>query len=123
MSDPFKEFVEEMARLIGPRGRHRGKPGAARGRRVRVGDADQRARRIRPHRLRGRRVPVLGGAGALGDDPQGARAGRTDLTSTAHSWRQQVGIVQAAVKHDVTGARPIERSEADDGKPRVATMT
>jgi hypothetical protein len=35
-SDPFKEFVEEMARLAVPED----EPGAARGRRVRLGNAD-----------------------------------------------------------------------------------
>ena len=85
MSDPFKEFVEEMARLAVPEDDTEESRGAAGGRRVRVGDADQQARRVRPHRRRGRRVLVLGGAGALGDDPQGAGAGRIDLTGTAHS--------------------------------------
>ena len=85
MSNPFKEFVAEMARLGVPEddteeSRARREAAASE-----VGDVDQRARRVRPHRLRGRRVLVLRGAGALGDDPQGAGAGRIDLTGTAHS--------------------------------------
>jgi hypothetical protein len=34
MSDPFKEFVEQIARWAVPEGRHRGEPRAARGRRA-----------------------------------------------------------------------------------------
>ena len=97
MSDPFREFVEQMARLLVPeddteKSQERREAAASR-----VGDADQRARQLRHHRLRGRRVPVLGGAGALGDDPQGAGAGRIDPPSMA--------LVEAA-KNKLTHSSP-----------------
>ena len=98
-----------------PGGRHRGEPGAAGGCRLRVRDADQRTRQVRHHRLRGRRVLVLGGAGTLGDDPQGAGAGRIDLTGTAHSWRQEVCDVEAVIRRDLTGEKVLaHRSEEVD---------
>ena len=85
MSDPFKELVEEMARLWVPEddtedNRERREAAASE-----VGDADQRARRVRPHRLRRRRLPVLGGVDALADDPHGAGAGRANLASNPAS--------------------------------------
>ena len=72
MSDPFKELVEEMARLSVPEddteeNRERREATASE-----VENTNERARRVRPHRVRGRRVLVLGGADALGDDPPGA---------------------------------------------------
>ena len=95
-SNPFKEFVEEMARLTVPEDdteENRGRREAAA---FEVGDANWRARRVRPGRLRRRRVLVLGGAGALGADPQGAGAGRTDLTSTASSrWSATIAICRS----------------------------
>jgi hypothetical protein len=71
MSDPFKEFVEQMARLVVPEddaeeSRVRREAAASE-----VEDADQRARRVRPHRVRRRRVPVLRGVDVVDDDPQG----------------------------------------------------
>ena len=87
MSDPFKQFVEEMARLTVPeddteesRGR---REAAASESGTPISDLDE----VRHHRLRRRRVLVLGGAGALGNDPQGARVGQASLTTTAHSDR------------------------------------
>jgi hypothetical protein len=122
MSDPFKEFVEEMSRLAVPED----EPGAPRARRVRVGNAHRRARRVQHRRECRRRVPMLGGAGALGADPQGAGAGRTNLTTTARihasgalncitvvfsqrqgdQKRQEVVDVEAVAKHDASANAP-----------------
>ena len=69
MSDPFKEFVEQMARLAVPEDdteENRGRREAAA---FESGTPIKRARRVRHRRQRRRRVSVLGGAGALGDDP------------------------------------------------------
>ena len=38
----------------------------------------------------------------MGDDPQGAGPGRTNLINAAHLWRQEVCDVEAVVKHDAT---------------------
>jgi hypothetical protein len=83
MSDPFKELVEQMARLLVPED----------------DTEESRERRVAAASESGTPISELDGsdivacpddeflcsdAGSLGNDPQGPGAGRTNLTNTAH---------------------------------------
>jgi hypothetical protein len=70
-------------------------------------DADQRPRRVRHCRQRRGGVLVLGGAGALGDDPQGAQVGRASLTA------QHIQTDRAAINRlrGVAGCRHLRRTK------------
>ena len=65
MSDPFKEFVEEMARLTAPEDDTEESRGRRETAASESGTPNWRAGQGRPHRLRRRRVPVLEEALAL----------------------------------------------------------
>jgi hypothetical protein len=99
MSDPFREFVAQMARLAVPEDDtedNRERRAVA----VRVGDADWRARRVGHCRLRRRRVSVLGGAGALADDPQGASADHASVATAVHSSSRPDATELRFLAHD-----------------------
>jgi hypothetical protein len=80
VSDPFKEFAEQVARLSVL------EDDTEDNREGRVTAASESGRRSSSSTspissLRRRRVPVRRGAGAVGDDPPGAGADRANLTS------------------------------------------